>query len=150
MITDAITPFTPFLSLFGGVLIGLSAVLVMAAFGRTTGISGITSDVLGRFTRSEHRSSDFGWRIAFLAGLIGAPLLYAVFAGGFPDQTVPASLVGMAVAGLVVGVGTSLGSGCTSGHGVCGLARLSPRSLSAVLTFMATGAITVFVLRHVI
>ena len=139
MLPAVATEFTPWASLFGGVLIGLSAVLVMLFFGRIAGISGITMGaVLGR---------DRSWRIAFVAGLLAAPLLVGL-AGGDLSQTVPDSLPGMALAGLLVGVGTALGSGCTSGHGVCGLARLSTRSLAAVLTFMAFAAATVFLLRH--
>ncbi|MFD0859090.1 YeeE/YedE family protein [Roseovarius aquimarinus] len=136
------TEFTPYASLAGGILIGLSAVMVMALFGRITGIAGITT---GAAT-----GSDKGWRIAFLAGLVAAPLIWWTATGGMPAQTLPPSLVGMAMAGLLVGLGTSLGSGCTSGHGVCGLARLSPRSLAAVAVFMIAAAATVFVLRHVI
>ena len=136
------TPFTPWASLIGGVLIGLSAVMVMGLFGRIAGIVGITGGAMGQ-------ASDRDWRWAFLGGLVVSPILYALVAG-WPPQTVPGSLVGMAIAGLLVGVGTALGSGCTSGHGVCGLARLSGRSLVAVLTFMAFAAATVFVLRHVV
>ncbi|QFU08051.1 hypothetical protein PARPLA_02571 [Rhodobacteraceae bacterium THAF1] len=137
-----VTPFTPWASLFGGILIGLSAVMVMALFGRIAGIVGITGGVMGR-------ADDSDWRWAFLAGLIVAPLVYALVAG-WPPQTVPSSLPAMGIAGLLVGVGTALGSGCTSGHGVCGLARLSGRSLVAVVTFMAFAVATVFVLRHVV
>ena len=137
-----VTAFTPWASLIGGVLIGLSAVMVMALFGRIAGIVGITGGAMGR-------AEDSDWRWAFLGGLIVSPLLYAL-AAGWPQQTVPTSFVAMGVAGLLVGVGTALGSGCTSGHGVCGLARLSTRSLVAVLTFMVFAALTVFVLRHVV
>ena len=147
---NTVTTFTPLMSLLGGILIGLSAILVMAAFGRVTGISGITGGVLGQLSGGAGPFSRTDWRLAFIAGLVLAPLAFGLFTGGLPEQTVPTSLVGMAVAGLVVGYGTALGSGCTSGHGVCGLARLSPRSLAAVATFMATGFITVFVLRHII
>lgn len=146
---STLTPFTPLMSLTGGVLIGLSAVMVMWLFGRIAGISGITFGVLAGATGAGPRA-DMGWRIAFLAGLILAPLLYGAATGAAVSQTVPSSWIGMALAGLIVGIGVKLGSGCTSGHGVCGLARLSPRSLAAVLTFMATAGITVFVLRHVI
>jgi len=136
------TDFTPWASLGGGILIGLSAVMVMALFGRIAGIVGITA---GAVTQG-----DRGWRIAFIGGLLAAPLLWMLATGGFPAQTVGATLPGMAIAGLLVGIGTALGSGCTSGHGVCGLARLSARSLAAVLTFMACAAVTVFLLRHVL
>ena len=148
METGAITVFAPGPALLGGVLIGLSAVLLMALLGRVAGISGITSGVMQGIT-SGNRAQDLGWRVAFLAGLIAAPLVYTGLSGLAVEQMVPSSLPGMALAGLIVGIGVSLGSGCTSGHGVCGLARLSPRSLAAVLTFMATAAATVFVLRHI-
>ncbi|PZX18936.1 hypothetical protein LX81_00630 [Palleronia aestuarii] len=123
-------------------MIGLSAVLVMLFLGRIAGISGIT---WGAMTGP---LSERGWRAAFLLGLLAAPLLVLALTGTAPEQTVPSSMPGMIVAGLLVGFGARLGSGCTSGHGVCGLARLSPRSLVAVLTFMATAILTVFVLRH--
>ena len=133
------TDFTPWASLFGGVLIGLSAVMVMALFGRIAGIVGITTGAVdGR---------DRDWRIAFVVGLVAAPLAL-MLVGVRANPTVPENIGAMTLAGLLVGLGATLGSGCTSGHGVCGLARLSPRSLAAVLTFMATAGLTVFVLRH--
>ena len=147
---DTVTAFTPMASLIGGILIGLSAVMVMGLFGRISGISGITSSVLSAIGPQDQRASDLGWRIAFIVGLVAAPLGYAIVTGVAVAQTVPTSLIGMAAAGLIVGLGTAIGSGCTSGHGVCGLARLSPRSLVAVLTFMASAGVTVFVLRHVV
>ena len=140
---DAATPFTPWASLFGGVLIGLAAVMVMALFGGIAGISGITRGAWP--TRG-----DWSWRLAFLAGLVLAPLGWGLFAGEAVQQTVPSDLPAMALAGLLVGFGTTLGAGCTSGHGVCGLARLSPRSAAAVAAFFASAVATVFVLRHVI
>lgn len=139
------TAFTPWASLFGGVLIGLSAVMVMALFGRIAGIAGITQGAMALPGAAKDRD----WRWAFLGGLILAPLAVTVL-GGTVEQTVPDNLGGMALAGLLVGLGTALGSGCTSGHGVCGLARLSGRSLAAVVTFMAAGFVTVFVLRHIL
>ena len=139
------TAFTPWASLFGGVLIGLSAVMVMALFGRIAGIAGITQGAMAL----PGAAKDSDWRWAFLAGLVLAPLAVTVL-GGTVEQTVPDNLGGMALAGLLVGLGTALGSGCTSGHGVCGLARLSGRSLAAVVTFMAAGFVTVFVLRHIL
>ncbi|MCQ8781901.1 YeeE/YedE family protein [Mangrovibrevibacter kandeliae] len=139
---DFATPFTPVASLVGGILIGLSAVFVMALFGRIAGISGITSGAL------PGARSDWSWRLAFVIGLIAAPLAVLALTSRSVPQVVPANLPAMAVAGLLVGFGTVLGSGCTSGHGVCGLARLSPRSLAAVGIFMATAFVTVFVLRH--
>lgn len=143
------TEFTPWLSLGGGALIGLSAVLVMALLGRVAGIAGITNGVLGAVVPMGGAPSDRGWRVAFVLGLVASPLV-VILLGGRVEQTVPANLLGMALAGLLVGVGTSLGSGCTSGHGVCGVARLSRRSFAAVATFMAAGFATVFLLRHVL
>ncbi|MFX0544001.1 YeeE/YedE family protein [Roseovarius sp. S1116L3] len=136
------TDFTPLASLAGGILIGLSAVMVMALFGRIAGIVGITA---GAVTQG-----DRAWRIAFIAGLLAAPIAWLLVSGGYPQQTVSSNLPMMGLAGLLVGIGTSLGSGCTSGHGVCGLARLSRRSLAAVITFMVFAAATVFALRHVV
>ena len=143
------TEFTPWGSLAGGVLIGLSAVMVMGLFGRIAGISGITSGFLGALVPMTAAPRDRDWRVAFLLGLVAAPML-VMLPGGTVEQSVPGSLGGMLVAGLLVGLGTALGSGCTSGHGVCGLARLSRRSLAAVMTFMAAGFVTVFILRHVL
>jgi uncharacterized protein len=143
------TDFTPWMSLGGGILIGLSAVMVMALFGRIAGISGIAKGVLGAVVPLDGAPRDTGWRIAFVLGLFAAPL--AVMLAGVPvEQTVSDNLVGMTLAGLLVGVGTAIGSGCTSGHGVCGLSRLSRRSAVAVVTFMIAAAATVFVLRHVL
>jgi uncharacterized protein len=131
------------LSAFGGILIGLSAVLLMAALGRIAGISGIASGLL-----SDSVAGDRAWRVAFIVGLIAAPLLLQTVHGdsgiGLPKVAWP----WMALAGLLVGFGTRLGSGCTSGHGVCGLARLSPRSLAATVVFIACGMATVYVARH--
>lgn len=142
---NVVTPFTPWASLGGGVLIGLSAVMVMGLFGRIAGISGIAQGALAL----PGGPVDRDWRLGFIAGLILAPLAI-IGLGGTVAQTVPDNLGAMAAAGLLVGTGTALGSGCTSGHGVCGLARLSGRSLAAVVTFMAAGFVTVFVLRHVL
>ncbi|MGQ7845213.1 YeeE/YedE family protein [Granulosicoccus sp. 3-233] len=143
------TEFTPWLSLSGGVLIGLSAVMLMGLFGKIAGISGITKGLTGLIPGQEG-PSDRGWRLSFLAGLIVAPVVYLVVSGSFPHQSVPSNLVGMLIAGLLVGVGTTLGSGCTSGHGVCGLARLSPRSFAAVVTFVVAAIATTTVIRHVL
>jgi uncharacterized membrane protein YedE/YeeE len=142
------TSFTPWTSLFGGALVGLSAVLVMLFFGRIAGISGIALQVVRPFAARD--PGDWGWRIAFLIGLAAAPVFTALATGTPVQQTVSGNLPVMALAGLLVGFGTSLGSGCTSGHGVCGLARLSYRSLVSVLTFMAVAVATVFVLRHLV
>ena len=135
--------FTPISSLSGGLLIGLAAALLWVANGRIAGISGIVGNLPSASTR------DIAGRVAFLIGLIAAPWCYAALAGAPPirlDATVPVVIAG----GLLVGFGTRLGGGCTSGHGVCGLARLSPRSIVATLLFMAAGFITVFVMRHVV
>ena len=135
--------FTPWTALAGGLLIGLAAALFLLLNGRVAGISGIVGGLL-RPVRG-----DIGWRVAFVTGLIGAPLLYGLVAA-LPAPRIDAGLGTLAVAGLLVGVGTRYGGGCTSGHGVCGLSRLSPRSLAATLAFMGAGFGTVFVLRHVI
>lgn len=130
--------FTPASATAGGALIGLSAAVLWLSLGRIAGISGI----LGGVT-----APDRGWRVAFLIGLIAAPLLYAAVLAP-PAIRIDAGPWRMAAAGLLVGVGTSLGSGCTSGHGVCGLARLSRRSIVATALFMAAAGATVFVMRH--
>ena len=136
--------FTPISATIGGVLIGLSAALLWITKGRIAGISGI----LGGLATA--RSGDIAWRAAFLAALTAAPLLYRLGGGGIPEPSVTTAPALLIVAGLLVGFGTRLGSGCTSGHGVCGIARLSPRSLIATGVFMATAAATVFLVRHVI
>ncbi len=137
------TAFTPWQSLAGGVLIGIAAAMFALLNGRIAGISG----VLGGLLRPQR--GDIGWRAAFLVGLVGASLAYSVFAS-LPRPQIDASYVALVVAGMLVGVGTRYGSGCTSGHGVCGLSRLSPRSLVATLVFMGAGFGTVFVIRHLI
>ena len=145
MLPATATEFTPWASLSGGMLIGLSAVMVMVLFGRIAGIAGIT-----RGATWLSGAGDWSWRLAFVAGLIAAPLLVGVATGETVSQTVSSNIVVMGLAGLLVGFGTALGSGCTSGHGVCGLARLSARSFAAVLTFMGFAGLTVYVLRHVV
>ena len=138
--------FTPWTSLAGGFLIGLSAALLIALLGRVAGISGITGALLQMPTWSAVKQ--WGWRLAFIAGMVAAPLVWQWFAP-LPAMETPSNPVVIIVAGLLVGFGTRMGSGCTSGHGVCGLSRLSMRSLAATLTFIATGAVIVFVMRHV-
>jgi uncharacterized membrane protein YedE/YeeE len=133
--------FTPWSALAGGILLGLAAALFMLLNGRILGISGILGGLL-RPVRG-----DLGWRLAFLAGLLAAPLLYLAFAG-LPVSRIEAGWPTIVVAGLLVGLGTRYGSGCTSGHGVCGLSRLSLRSLAATLAFMGAGFVTVYLLRH--
>lgn len=138
------TAFTPLAALAGGTLIGVSAVLLMATQGRIAGMTGILAGILPPLP------ADWGWRIAFLAGAIGAPALaVAVGAVEIPVE-VPVSTLALVIGGAVVGVGVTYGSGCTTGHGVCGIARLSPRSLVATGVFMVTTVATVFVIRHVI
>jgi len=135
--------FTPWAALVGGAIIGLSATLLVLLNGRIAGISGI----LGGLLKSS--GDEAQWRIAFVAGLLVTALVFAIFAP-MPEVTIDASYPVLVVAGLTVGIGTRYGSGCTSGHGVCGLSRLSPRSLVATLAFMAAGFVTVFIVRHVV
>ena len=135
--------FTPGMSLLGGVLIGVSSALFILANGRIAGISGIIGGLLSR------KPGDIVWRIAFLLGLIAAPA--AIFALTGPiTATIEANTEVLVIAGLLVGIGTRYGAGCTSGHGVCGLSRLSPRSLVATLAFMGAGMAMVFVMRHLL
>ena len=135
--------FTPGMSLLGGVLIGISSALFILANGRIAGISGILGGLLSR------KPGDMVWRIAFLLGLVAAPA--AIFALTGPiTATIEANTEVRVIAGLLVGIGTRYGAGCTSGHGVCGLSRLSPRSLVATLAFMGAGMAIVFVMRHLL
>jgi uncharacterized protein len=135
------TTFTPWSALAGGAIIGAAAVLFALFNGRVTGISGIVGGLL------RPSFPDWTWRAAFLAGLIVAPILFRSFAGP-ADLTIDANYPTLVAAGILVGLGTRYGSGCTSGHGVCGVSRLSPRSLVATLAFMAAGFATVFVTHH--
>lgn len=137
------TAFTPWTALAGGLMIGLAASAMWLLLGRIAGISGILGGVL------KPESGELGWRLAFLAGLLVSPWLYTLVAGPAPLE-VNASTPVLIIAGLLVGYGTRLGSGCTSGHGVCGLSRLSPRSLVATLLFMGAGFTTVYVTRHLL
>lgn len=137
------TTFTPWASLFGGGLIGLSAAVLIIFNGRIAGIS----DIVGRLLPLWSSRTDIAGRALFVAGMIAAPLLFK--AGGYAiEQSISPNLGWLALAGLLVGFGTIVGKGCTSGHGVCGLARLSRRSLVATLVFMAAAVATVFVTRH--
>jgi uncharacterized membrane protein YedE/YeeE len=132
------------LALIGGGLIGLSSALLMTFSGRIAGISGIVGGLL-----PPKAADDRAWRVAFIIGLVAAPLLLAAFTG---DHHIGPPTVGMATliaAGLLVGAGTTLGGGCTSGHGICGIARFSPRSLVATIVFVLAGVLTVFITRHV-
>ena len=143
MIEIAWNNFTPFSALIGGILIGLAAASFVLLNGRIAGISGILGWLL------IPTQGDRAWRIAFLAGLIGAPLLW-LLAADLPAITINAGYPALIAAGLLVGIGTRYGSGCTSGHGVCGLSRLSPRSLVATLCFMGAGFVTVYIIRHLL
>ncbi|APW41175.1 YeeE/YedE family protein [Rhodoferax saidenbachensis] len=138
--------FTPWASLAGGILLGLASALFILANGRILGISGIVGGLMGHIGRP--KAGDTGWRIAFVLGMLTAPVLYLLVAGPVP-ATIDAGWGTVVLAGLLVGVGTRYGSGCTSGHGICGLSRLSPRSLAATLAFMGAGFAIVFVMRHV-
>jgi uncharacterized membrane protein YedE/YeeE len=135
--------FTPLSSLAGGVLIGVAAALLALCNGRIAGISGIVGGLL------RPQRGDLGWRAAFVIGLILAPLLYRVLAP-LPEIRIEAGTGLIILAGLLVGVGTRYGAGCTSGHGICGLSRRSLRSIVATLSFMAAGFATVFVMRHLL
>jgi len=136
------TEFTPVSATLGGLLIGLGAVMLFRLNGRIAGVSGITSALFFGSRR------EFSWRLMFTLGLVMGPLLYAVFAGGLPQSQLDAGFVLVVIGGLLVGFGTRMGSGCTSGHGICGLSRLSPRSLVAVPVFMLAGVIVVTIARH--
>ena len=133
--------FTPWSSLTGGLLIGAAAAMLLLFNGRIAGISGILGGLL------RPMAGDIGWRMALVLGLVGAPLVYGL-AAPLPSVLVDADMTTLVVAGLLVGVGTRYGSGCTSGHGVCGLSRLSPRSMAATTAFMIAGFVTVFIARH--
>jgi len=139
-----LTDFTPIPALLGGALIGLAAVLAMALNGRIAGISGIFAGLLHR------RPSQPGWRIGFLAGLVAAPLAVFALAGEMPRILLPVPNPLIVLGGALVGIGTSVAGGCTSGHGVCGTARLSPRSIVATAVFLAAAMVTVYVLRHML
>ncbi len=136
--------FTPWASLSGGLLLGTASAIFILLNGRILGISGILGGLL------PPKSGDAGWRIAFLLGIAASPFLFAILApAGFAvPPRIDAGYLVIVVAGLLVGFGTRVGSGCTSGHGVCGLSRLSPRSLAATLSFMGAGFLVVFVIRH--
>lgn len=143
MIEIAWENFTPWSALVGGIIIGLSAAAFILLNGRIAGISGILGGLLVPQKR------DVLWRVAFLAGMLAAPLLWALTTD-LPPIEIKASYPVLVVSGLLVGIGTRYGSGCTSGHGVCGLSRLSARSLIATLAFMAAGFMTVYIVRHLI
>ena len=135
--------FTPWSALAGGGLIGISVALLILVNGRVAGITGIIGGLFKPI------KSDIAWRIAFTLGLVIAPILWLLLAP-LPEITIDASYNLLVIAGLIVGFGARLGSGCTSGHGVCGISRLSPRSIIATLAFMGTGFLTVFIVRHLL
>lgn len=139
------TEFTPFASLAGGVLIGLASVLLMLTLGRIMGATGILAGALRPAS-----SEDFSWRAALLLGMFTGPAAVALATGSMPDIQTTVSMPWLAIGGFIVGIGVTYGSGCTSGHGVCGMARLSKRSIVATLTFMLFTGLTVYVIRHVL
>jgi len=135
--------FTPWSALAGGLLIGIAAAMFVLLNGRIAGISGVVAGLL------DPVRGELGWRVAFVLGLVASPALYLV-AGALPHPKIDAGSGALVLAGVLVGVGTRYGSGCTSGHGICGLSRLSPRSLAATAAFMSAGFVTVFVVRHLL
>ncbi len=141
------THFTPWTSLAGGILLGLAAAMFVLLNGRIAGISGILGGLIWP------KRGDIGWRLAFLLGLLSAPAVWLLLAPSsisLPTVRIDAGATALVLTGLAVGIGTRYGSGCTSGHGVCGLSRLSLRSLAATLSFMAAAFVTVYLLRHVL
>ena len=139
------TEFTPLASTFGGLLIGLASVMLMWARGNVFGATGILTGFL-----QPSSSTDWAWRAAILLGMMTGPFVYLFLTGSLPTIEVPISRTTMIIGGFIVGIGVTYGSGCTSGHGVCGMARLSPRSIVATLSFMAGTAVMVFVMRHLV
>lgn len=137
--------FTPISAMIGGALIGAAAVILMLFSGRIAGIAGIVGGLFGSNGRDW---GDRGWRLAFVLGLVAGPYLVMLAGGTIPDVDIAASPAVIVAGGALVGFGTRLGNGCTSGHGVCGLARFSPRSAVATVTFMAVAAVVVFIVRH--
>ena len=136
--------FTPIPSLLGGIILGVAAALYVLLHGRILGISGIVSGLL------HPKLADSSWRVSLVLGLISAPFLAALFFGIIPVVEIDSGWLAIVIAGLLVGFGAQYGSGCTSGHGICGLSRLSPRSLVATLAFMSAGFVMVFIIRHMI
>ncbi|OIM98581.1 MULTISPECIES: YeeE/YedE thiosulfate transporter family protein [unclassified Polynucleobacter] len=136
--------FTPIPSLLGGMILGIAAALYVLLHGRILGISGIVSGLL------HSKAGDIAWRLSLVLGLLSAPVLAALFFGIRPIVDIESDWYAILLAGLLVGFGAQYGSGCTSGHGICGLSRLSPRSLVATATFMSAGFLTVFAIRHIL
>lgn len=139
------TTFTPYLSLGGGILIGLAAVLLMWSMGKIMGATGILAGFISPISWA-----DWSWRAALIAGMLSAPIAYFTLSGNWPSVHVPISTNMLVISGFIVGIGVTLGNGCTSGHGICGIARLSTRSIVATITFMSTITITVYVIKHII
>ena len=139
------TAFTPWASLTGGVLIGLASTFLMLVLGRVMGATGILTGLI-----APSSGKDAAWRAALVLGMVSGPLAVMALTGRMPAVEVPVSVPMLVIGGLIVGVGVTYGAGCTSGHGVCGMARLSPRSIAATLTFMLFTFITVYVVRHVL
>ncbi len=139
-----VTEFTPVASALGGLMIGGSAVLLMLVLGRIMGATGILAGIIAPTSKEE-----FVWRVALLLGMVSGPAAALLFTGALPTIVVPGSTIMLALGGFLVGVGVTLGGGCTSGHGVCGIARLSQRSLVATMVFMVTTALTVYLIRHI-
>ncbi|MEL6645456.1 MAG: YeeE/YedE thiosulfate transporter family protein [Pseudomonadota bacterium] len=139
------TIFTPWASLSGGVLIGLAAVLLMLTLGRIMGATGLLAGVI-----QPQSKEDATWRLVLLAGMATGPLVIWAASGAMPAVEVPVSTPALVIGGVIVGLGGTIGSGCTSGHGVCGMARLSLRSVAATVTFMIATGLTVYVTRHVL
>lgn len=138
------TVFTPFASLGGGILIGIAAVLLMAFHGRIFGATGVLGGLL-----EVPGTPDWAWRFVLMAGMISGPAAYLLLTGSWPDISVPVSTPVLLIGGFLVGIGVTFGRGCTSGHGVCGMARFSGRSFVATVTFMVVTGITVYLTRHV-
>ena len=141
--------FTPLASLVGGVMIGIAALLLMLTHGRVMGVSGILGGILGGLIGSSDKS-DISWRVLFVIGVLAGPFLVMALTGAPVERASVASGFTLPIAGFLVGLGTAIGAGCTSGHGICGLARLSVRSAVAVGMFMATAIVTVYVVRHMV
>ena len=139
--------FTPFSALGGGLLIGLASIILMAGIGRIAGVTGILAGVMIGLIGA--KKSEWLWRLAFVLGLAISPILFQLF-GELPAIDIDTGWPAILVAGLIVGFGTRLGSGCTSGHGVCGISRLSPRSIIATIAFMGAGFATVAAIRHLL
>ena len=139
------TTFTPVQSLAGGALIGMASVLLMLTLGRVMGATGVLAGVI-----RPNNLPDMAWRVALLLGMATGPLVVMLATGQMPAIDVPVSTAALIFGGVIVGIGVTYGSGCTSGHGVCGMARLSPRSIVATATFMATTFATVYVVRHIL